>query len=101
MPYSLELSDETEIGGEPEVVRHDKRTGEYAFYDCSPESPKGRRSICYDRTALEARKEHTPKESAIHMAAAMGVQILTEAIPRVADAGQFRYKKVELGENAF
>jgi hypothetical protein len=66
-------------GGEPDVVRHDKNTGEYVFYDCSAESPKGRRSVCYDREALEARKEHKPKTSATDMAAAMGIEILTEA----------------------
>jgi hypothetical protein len=66
-------------GGEPDVVGHDKKTGEYVFYDCSAESPKGRRSVCYDRQALEARKEHKPKNSAMDMAAAMGIDILTEA----------------------
>jgi hypothetical protein len=66
-------------GGEPDVVGHDKKTGEYVFYDCSGESPKGRRSVCYDREALEARKEHKPKNSATDMAAAMGIEILTEA----------------------
>jgi hypothetical protein len=66
-------------GGEPDVVGHDKKTGEYVFYDCSAESPKGRRSVCYDREALEARKEHKPKNSATDMAAAMGIEILTEA----------------------
>jgi hypothetical protein len=65
-------------GGEPDVVGHDKKTGEYIFYDCSVESPKGRRSICYDREALEARKENKPKDSAINMATAMGVELLTE-----------------------
>jgi len=65
-------------GGEPDVVGHDKETGEYIFYDCSAESPKGRRSVCYDREALEARKENRPKDSAIDMAAAMGIEILTE-----------------------
>jgi hypothetical protein len=73
------LNEMERTGGEPDVVGHDKRTGEYAFYDCSPESPKGRRSICYDREALEARTEHKPKDSAIDMAAAMGIEILTEA----------------------
>ena len=73
------LNEMERTGGEPDVVGHDKRTGEYAFYDCSPESPKGRRSICYDREALEARKEHKPKDSAIDMAAAMGIEILTDA----------------------
>jgi|SRR5580658_1884230 hypothetical protein len=65
-------------GGEPDVVGHDKKTGEYIFYDCSAESPKGRRSICYDREALESRKENKPKDSATDMAAAMGVELLTE-----------------------
>jgi len=65
-------------GGEPDVVGYDKKTGEYIFYDCSAESPKGRRSICYDHEALEARKEHKPADSAINMANDMGVDILTE-----------------------
>ena len=65
-------------GGEPDVVGFDKKTGEYVFCDCSAESPKGRRSVCYDRDALEARKENKPKDSAVDMAAAMGVEILTE-----------------------
>jgi hypothetical protein len=66
-------------GGEPDVVGHDTKTGEYVFYDCSAESPKGRRSVCYDGEAREARKEHKPKDSAMEMAAAMGIEILTEA----------------------
>jgi hypothetical protein len=66
-------------GGEPDVVGHDKKTGELVFCDCSAESPKGRRSVCYDREALDARKEHKPKTSAMDMAAAMGIEILTEA----------------------
>jgi hypothetical protein len=65
-------------GGEPDVVGHDKASGEYVFYDCSAESPGGRRSICYDRAALDSRKEHKPKSSAIDMAAAMGIDLLTE-----------------------
>ncbi len=65
-------------GGEPDVVGQDKETAEYIFYDCSPESPKDRRSLCYDREALESRKEHKPVGSAIDMAAAMGIQLLTE-----------------------
>src|SRR5213596_222283 len=65
-------------GGEPDVVGHDKKTGEYIFYDCSAESPKGRRSICYDREALEARKEFKPNDNAIDMATAIGIDILTE-----------------------
>src|SRR5437588_1979181 len=65
-------------GGEPDVVGFDKKTGEYVFYDCSAQSPKGRRSLCYDREALESRKEHKPKDSAMNMAAAMGVELLSE-----------------------
>lgn len=65
-------------GGEPDVVGHETKTGEYVFYDCSTQSPKGRRSLCYDHEALESRKEHKPKDSAIGMAAAMGVELLTE-----------------------
>jgi len=65
-------------GGEPDVVGHDKETGDYIFYDCSPESPKGRRSLCYDREALESRKEHKPKDSAVNVAAAMGIELLAE-----------------------
>jgi len=67
-----------ETGGEPDVVGYDKKTGEYIFFDCSAESPKGRRSICYDAEALASRKENKPKDSAIHMAASMGIDILTE-----------------------
>ena len=65
-------------GGEPDVVGHDKKTGEYIFYDCSAESPAGRRSLCYDRAALEARKANKPENSALDMAAAMGIELLTE-----------------------
>jgi Protein of unknown function (DUF4256) len=65
-------------GGEPDVTGHDKKTGEFIFYDCAPESPKDRRSICYDHEALEARKEHKPKNSAVEMAADMGIELLTE-----------------------
>jgi hypothetical protein len=65
-------------GGEPDVIGHDKKTGEYIFYDCSAESPKGRRSVCYDHEALEARKEHKPKDSAVGMATAIGIDLLTE-----------------------
>lgn len=72
------LSEMEGTGGEPDVVGHDKKTGEYIFNDCSAESPKDRRSICYDRAALDARKEHKPKDSAMDMATAMGVEILTE-----------------------
>src|SRR5437868_15356265 len=72
------LDDMETTGGEPDVVGLDKKTGEYTFYDCSEESPKGRRSVCYDHEALESRKEHKPKDSAINMAADMGIEILTE-----------------------
>jgi hypothetical protein len=72
------LNEMERTGGEPDVVGHDKKTGEYIFCDCSAESPKGRRSACYDREALESRKEHKPEGSAIDMAAAMGIELLTE-----------------------
>ena len=74
--WSLNKMEET--GGEPDVVGYDKKTGEYIFYDCSAESPKERRSICYDHEALEKRKEHKPADSAINMAADMGIEVLTE-----------------------
>ncbi|MGE5106632.1 MAG: DUF4256 domain-containing protein [Sphingobacteriales bacterium] len=78
-PEKLWSLDEMEItGGEPDVVGYDKKTGEYIFYDCSAESPKDRRSVCYDREALESRKEHKPKNSAMDMAADMGIELLTE-----------------------
>ena len=72
------LSEMDRTGGEPDVVGFDKKTGEYIFYDCSEESPKGRRSLCYDREALDSRKEHKPKNSAVGMAAEIGVELLTE-----------------------
>ena len=72
------ISEMERTRGEPDVVGYDKKTGEYVFYDCSEETPKGRRSLCYDREALEARKENKPEGSAIDMAAAMGIEILTE-----------------------
>jgi len=72
------LNEMERTGGEPDVVGRDIKTGEYIFYDCSAESPKGRRSVCYDREALESRKEHKPKDNAIDMAAAMGIELLTE-----------------------
>jgi hypothetical protein len=72
------LSEMERTGGEPDVVGHDKKTGEYIFYDCSEESPKARRSFCYDREALESRKENKPKGSAVDLAAAMGIELLTE-----------------------
>ncbi len=72
------LNEMERTGGEPDVVGHDKKTGEYIFYDCSPESPKGRRSVCFDREGQESRKEHKPENNAIDMAAAMGIELLTE-----------------------
>ena len=72
------LNEMERTGGEPDVFSHDKKTGEYIFYDCSAESPKGRRNVCYDREALESRKEHKPKNNAIDMATDMGIELLTE-----------------------
>jgi uncharacterized protein DUF4256 len=72
------LNEMERTGGEPDVVGYDKKTGEYIFHDCSPESPKDRRSLCYDREALNARRENKPKDSAMDMAAAMGIELLTE-----------------------
>jgi hypothetical protein len=87
------LNEMEKTGGEPDVVGHDKRTGEYIFYDCSPESPNGRRSVCYDGEALEARKEHKPKNSAMDMADAMGIELLTEQQYRqLQDIGEFDKK---------
>ena len=74
--WSLNEMEKTD--GEPDVVGHDKKTGEYIFFDCSPESPEGRTSVCYDREALDSRKEHKPKNNAMDMAAAMGIELLTE-----------------------
>src|SRR6266511_2625201 len=72
------LNEMERTGGEPDVVGHDKKTGEYVFHDCSAETPKGRTSVCYDREGLESRKEHKPKTTAMDMAAAMGIELLTE-----------------------
>jgi hypothetical protein len=74
--WSLQEMERTD--GEPDVVSQDKKTGEYIFYDCAAESPKSRRSLCYDREALESRKEHKPKNNAVDLAAAMGIELLTE-----------------------
>jgi Protein of unknown function (DUF4256) len=74
--WSLDEMERT--GGEPDIVGHDQKTGEYIFYDCSAESPKGRRSVCYDREALQSRKEHKPENNAVDMAVAMGIELLTE-----------------------
>ncbi len=87
------LSEMERTGGEPDVVGHDKKTGEYIFYDCSEESPKGRRSLCYDRKALDSRKENKPKGNAMEMAAAMGVELLTEEQYRgLQNLGEFDTK---------
>ena len=93
-PEKLWILDDMEItGGEPDVVGYDKKTGEYIFYDCSAESPKERRSLCYDRKALESRKEHKPKSNAIDMAADMGIEILTEEQYReLQELGEFDTK---------
>jgi hypothetical protein len=72
------LSEMERTGGEPDVVGQDKKTGEYVFFDCSPQSPAGRTSVCYDREGLESRKEHKPKSNAVDLAAAMGIDLLTE-----------------------
>ena len=74
----LSLNEMEKTGGEPDVVGHDKKTGEYIFYDCSPESPSGRRSLCYDSKALDSRKEFKPKNNALDIAASIGIELLTE-----------------------
>ena len=84
------LNEMEQSGGEPDVVGIDKTTGEYIFMDCSEQSPKGRRSVCYDREALESRKEHKPKTSAVDMAAAMGAVLLTvDEYRKLQDLGEF------------
>lgn len=89
--WSLNAMEETE--GEPDVVGQDKKTGEYIFYDCSAESPKGRRSLCYDGEALAARKEHKPADSAVNMAEEMGIEMLTEEEYRgLQELGKFDQK---------
>ncbi len=87
------LNEMERTGGEPDVVGHDTKTGEYIFHDCSAESPHGRRSVCYDREALESRKEHKPKNSALGMAAAMGIALLTpEQYRELQQLGSFDLK---------
>lgn len=89
--WSLNEMDIT--GGEPDVVGYDEKTGEFLFYDCSAESPKGRRSVCFDHEALEARKEHKPNDSAVNMATEMGIEILTEGEYRsLQKLGEFDLK---------
>jgi len=87
------LNEMERTGGEPDVVGHDKKADEYIFYDCAAESPKGRRSVCYDREALESRKEHKPEDNAIDVAADMGIELLTEEQYReLQDLGNFDTK---------
>lgn len=87
------LNEMERTGGEPDVVGHDEKTGEYIFYDCSAESPKGRRSLCYDREALDSRKEFKPENNAMDFAAEMGIKILTEAEYReLQQLGKFDMK---------
>ncbi len=87
------LNEMENTGGEPDVAGYDKTTGEYIFYDCSAESPKGRRSFCYDREALDSRKEHKPKDSAMEMAATIGIELLTEEQYReLQELGEFDTK---------
>jgi len=87
------LNEMEATGGEPDVVGFDKKTGEYVFYDCAAESPKGRRSVCFDREGLESRKEHKPENNAVDMAAAMGIELLTEAQYReLQTLGEFDLK---------
>ncbi|WP_343669271.1 DUF4256 domain-containing protein [Chitinophaga sp.] len=82
-----------ETGGEPDVIAYDKKTGEFTFVDCSPESPKGRRSVCYDQQALDERKEAKPADSATEMAAAIGIELLTEeAYKALQELGEFDLK---------
>ena len=102
IPDKLWSLNEMEIsGGEPDLVGYDKKTDEYIFYDCSAESPKGRRSLCYDHEALEARKEFKPGNSAVNMAADMGIELLTEEQYReLQQLGNFDTKAIKLGKNA-
>lgn len=87
------LSEMERTGGEPDVVDYDEKTDEYIFFDCAAESPKGRRSVCYDREALESRKKHKPETSAMDMAAAMGIELLTEEQYRaLQQLGEFDLK---------
>ena len=89
--WSLHQMEQT--GGEPDVVGHDKKTGEFIFFDCAVESPKGRRSVCYDREALDSRKEHKPANSAMDMARAMGIELLTqEEYRELQTRGEFDLK---------
>jgi hypothetical protein len=93
-PKKLASLDQMEkTGGEPDVVGYDKKTGEYVFYDCCAQTPTGRRSLCYDGEARESRKEHKPKDSAVEMASAMGIELLTEEHYRgLQELGEFDTK---------
>jgi hypothetical protein len=93
-PARLQTLNEMELsGGEPDVIGYDPATDEYLFVDCSPESPKGRRSLCYDRAALDARKEHKPKSSALDMAEELGIELLDEEMYRkLQELGEFDTK---------
>ena len=94
------LNEMERTGGEPDVVGHDQKTGEYVFYDCSAESPKGRTSVCYDREGLDSRKEFKPKNTAMDMAAAMGIELERKNnIWKLQELWRVRYEDVELGEN--
>ena len=91
------LAEMERTGGEPDVVGQDKKSGEFIFFDCSEQTPTGRVSLCYDREALDGRKEHKPKSSVMDMAAAMGIEVLTEEqYFEVAKAGRVRHQVVEL-----
>ena len=95
------LNEMERTGGEPDVVGYDKKTGEYIFYDCSAESPNGRRSLCYDRAALDARKENKPKDNAVDVATAMGIELLTEEQYReLQKLGKFDLENIKLGKNS-
>ena len=94
------LSEMERTGGEPDVVCRDGKTGEFVFFDCSEESPKGRRSLCYDREALESRKENRPESSVMEMAAAMGAELLLgRGIPGIAEKRKIRRQNIELDSN--
>lgn len=90
------LSEMERTGGEPDVTDFDQKTGEYIFMDCSRESPEGRRSLCYDREGLESRKEHRPENNAIDLAAAMGIELLTEAEYRALQSREKEGKKLDM-----
>jgi hypothetical protein len=96
--WSLDEMERT--GGEPDVIGRDAKSGEVVFVDCSAESPKERRSICYDAEALESRKKHKPADSAVNMAETMGIELLTEEeYSNVAEARRVRHEDIELGED--